>query len=1176
MKKLMIAVSALALAVTSSAAQFFLKADATDLSLAESYSAGVLPGAGDEIVLDSGATYVVNDAALAVINGARELWLDNQTVIELDVADGSEITAGIRAFEGKVVKKNAGTVATKGTFSAALDVNAGRMKIRNLNDPKQMSCKYFRFSIAQIGKDGVAAEYKGHQWDSSNGSQINLRQLCLYAADGTRQNDGLVSVNDAGALKAAGERNNDNIFEYTELPAGSCAYDNNMKGWRQASSYDLANIFDSTYNNMVTLYIIDGSGPHRPDPSDPATWDRIVMRLKDDAKPVTHFDFELGYIENWEYNPITRFMLEASSDGANWQTVWSNVDGDKIAWGKGSYFPWLSGSTTMAQYDTAKAYDADYAYNVDVPVETVTHPYKWFRCSVAQIGDGADGRVWNNVRQFCLYSMDGARQNGGLTLLNDAANGKTINAVSEIPAGCAAWDDHMDKWTVINQNDDNVGNNALATLLGSQASKMSTFFVRNAKGTNVTPMPKDRSTWISFIMHLADGAKPVTHFDLELGYTTSDYNMPTRMQIEGSLDGKVWDVVWSNVEADKSAWKWGKVTAFDWMSGLPIPGNNKQGTYLENETYNPDGPLNLTSSTGQYRDVPGLAYKWYRCTVAQIGDAANVYTGSWPSDNHYQSGSLRLSQFCLYAVDGSCQSLGLKAVNDPGAVNVEIPAPDKIPAGYCAWDASMARRWKRGTAGTLDQLFDGKYNSNVQILLTKIGDGWARTDPKLDNPASWYVFVMHLADNAKPITHFDILGNDVDDYMPTRVKIEGSYDGSDWREVWSNFNGKDISWGEKAYHRWMSEPTASGDAHKMLAYSDGYAYNLVDNSVDIVPFKWFRYRIAQIGTNGHDLNVRQLGLYAKDGTHVNLGLKAVNDAVPSASDPATDYNPNYHYTKIPAATEIPAGCCAWDANVVGKDTYWDMAGQKNNPPSLARMFTDEGNDPPMSVYNVSLTPSPDNESSWIGIIMHLADDAQPVTHFDLCAGYMTNSSCLPTRMQLEGSLNGKDWVVVWSNVKGDPVTWNVDGSHPFSWLSGNTDRLAYWKNPKPYVEGDFLNTYSSGMELTKETALDSVKLGAGAELAFDWETYDLDAITVGAGAAATLENAWLAGNGVLTVEGLSRRGGEFSYPTLKDCIGSFANWSVVLDGINPAKYDVVVNGSKVTVTRKQGTMILVK
>ena len=72
-------------------------------------------------------------------------------------------------------------------------------------------------------------------------------------------------------------------------------------------------------------------------------------------------------------------------------------------------------------------------------------------------------------------------------------------------------------------------------------------------------------------------------------------------------------------------------------------------------------------------------------------------------------------------------------------------------------------------------------------------------------------------------------------------------------------------------------------------------------------------------------------------------------------------------------------------------------------------------------------PNPNDRSTWIPIVMHLPDSANPITHFDI-QGYSDSSAKLPTRILMEASNDGLTWHEVWSNVdEGDALAANTTG-----------------------------------------------------------------------------------------------------------------------------------------------------
>ena len=184
----------------------------------------------------------------------------------------------------------------------------------------------------------------------------------------------------------------------------------------------------------------------------------------------------------------------------------------------------------------------------------------------------------------------------------------------------------------------------------------------------------------------------------------------------------------------------------------------------------------------------------------------------------------------------------------------------------------------------------------------------------------------------------------------------------------------------------------------------------------IQDYKWFRLSFAHIGNNARNtMNIRQIGLYDAKGVRQNIGL------IPLCGDA-----PQNEKHEVYVATSVPAGCVAWDASMSGR--YINTG----NAEGLAAGFREDGYSGNNGKLDLSLYRSEtattinefdlDDPTTWIRVVMHLKDDAQPIHHFDVqaMAKYWDN---LPTRLKLEASLDGEEWSEVWGNVEtGDELS----------------------------------------------------------------------------------------------------------------------------------------------------------
>ncbi len=63
------------------------------------------------------------------------------------------------------------------------------------------------------------------------------------------------------------------------------------------------------------------------DPDDESTWARVIMRVTDDAAPITSYDFvQSGWYEYWEACNVDIWSLDGSTDGLRWDELTEKTD----------------------------------------------------------------------------------------------------------------------------------------------------------------------------------------------------------------------------------------------------------------------------------------------------------------------------------------------------------------------------------------------------------------------------------------------------------------------------------------------------------------------------------------------------------------------------------------------------------------------------------------------------------------------------------------------------------------------------------------------------------------------------------------------------------------------------------------------------------------------------------
>ena len=244
-----------------------------------------------------------------------------------------DITNGLGTVS--VTKRGSGTwrLARELSFSGDLKVEEGTLEIE-----KNVSTNFtwFRYTICQLGKGAY----------NVNRTTVNMRELALYDATGTRQNVGLQPVypdpyptdttSYLPALDAALDLKPGEV-SYARTPGvnrATPAYKHQPLPYNSSGSIDLEGYFSGlgkTIADQPHKYTI--TFEKAPRLTVPSTWIPIVMRLGDGVPPITHFDLQV--MSNYSTSSCwpNYVIWEGSTDGVHWHTIFDNrgeADGFKL------------------------------------------------------------------------------------------------------------------------------------------------------------------------------------------------------------------------------------------------------------------------------------------------------------------------------------------------------------------------------------------------------------------------------------------------------------------------------------------------------------------------------------------------------------------------------------------------------------------------------------------------------------------------------------------------------------------------------------------------------------------------------------------------------------------------------------------------------------------------------
>lgn len=482
--------------------------------------------------------------------------------------------------------------------------------------------------------------------------------------------------------------------------------------------------------------------------------------------------------------------LRNVSDGATGAKVGVVKDGN------GSWT--LAGDQTFTGDITVK----DGALSVRAPVAAKYADYKWYRLSVAQIGPSGNQNLLQ-IRQICLFDKDGVRQNAGLTAAGPTGSGSPNGTVTIEAATIAPGQVYYDKSVAgykitMGSAGDGIDRCFDGNFSGSLGRCI--FYWKYEDGTNCKPSVSDRSTWIPIVMHLADSANPITHFDVQ-AFPGTNGSLPTRICLEASHDGAIWEDVYSNVDTSKPALAANMTAVNQWISdGTSGSANNR--------------PLGTGITVPQAGSIMREYFSWYRLSVAKLGNG----------------NTLCIRQIGLYDCDGNRLNSGLAMAETPASPSTIRTILGTVPAagevGYGASAAGLKVQTQSNDCGEFGACFTDHYQNpsgggTAGLCHVKWLDASGTAlSPDVKRRSSWIPIVMHLNDPAA-VHHFDIqlFAQNSLSAAPVRILLEGSVDGEKWVEVFDNATkGVAFSNVPAYYNCWLSDGVqASDSSHARLA-----------------------------------------------------------------------------------------------------------------------------------------------------------------------------------------------------------------------------------------------------------------------------------------------------------------------------------------------------------------------
>lgn len=230
---------------------------------------------------------------------------------------------------------------------------------------------------------------------------------------------------------------------------------------------------------------------------------------------------------------------------------------------------------------------------------------------------------------------------------------------------------------------------------------------------------------------------------------------------------------------------------------------------------------------------------------------------------------------------------------------------------------------------------------------------------------------------------------------------------------------------------------ATGTVALLMAFMAA-ACNAADINAQQVPYKWFRLSIAATKSGKATVRIRQIGLYDADGIRQNGTLQAIDgcNAINSTNLLANLAVPGpgqVNYDKSMEGMYIAVGNQVGSNASDGLEASFNENYYQSSPSWHVSLLKRSGGS-----YEI-VSANPGNPQTWIRIVMHLPASANPICRFDI-QRHMNYGTDSATRMRMEGSLDGENWDILWSNIDVYTSPEIVYSGASFNrWMSDNSD-----------------------------------------------------------------------------------------------------------------------------------------
>ena len=296
------------------------------------------------------------------------------------------------------------------------------------------------------------------------------------------------------------------------------------------------------------------------------------------------------------------------------------------------------------------------------------------------------------------------------------------------------------------------------------------------------------------------------------------------------------------------------------------------------------------------------------------------------------------------------------------------------------------------------------------------------------------------------------------------------------------------------------------------------------------PYRWYRFTVKKLwGSSEKYLQIMQFGLFDADGVQQNLSL--------------------VESSETNKAFRIVGGECIWNHEV-------SLFASNRN---LAKLFNGSAESGFITAQRGAKGTIPDSatSSTWISFTMRVADDAKPVTFYDIMSQQGGNYVREPKDWMLEASYDGRNWDVV-----DEKTGLGVSSSGKRWYSSGNTD----------------FDAAHPGYPIASAPAGVTTEIGpvtiAGGTLKAAAQV-EVSSLTVDAAAGGAASGLSFASGGVLDIVNAPAGANEFNVPVaLSNYEGSLSRWTLRINGVETTSKTVTITGDGIKVGGLATTIIM--